>query len=300
MDNKIIIGGNVFGYSCNYKEAEKIIISGLDLGINQIDTADTYSSGNSEKIIGKIINRNKLKNKIKIYTKVGSVNYDFSNLNSKKNIYSKVDSSLKRLKIDCIDLYQLHNFDPITPLEETIESLMALKKSGKIADYGVSNFFKSNLLKIDKIKKKNLFNQLNLNILNIENEKLSKFCKIIAYGVLGRGVITDNFFSNKLSYRKSKSSSIINDLKNKKLKQYLIKLRKIAILNDLSLEQLAFNYIYNLKNVSKMIVGVNDIESLINLISKKNIKITKNRINKLQKLFLNDFSLSNNILGKFL
>ena len=60
------------------------IISGLDLGVNQIDTADTYSSGNSEKIIGKIINRNKLKNKIKIYTKVGSVNYNFLNLNSKK------------------------------------------------------------------------------------------------------------------------------------------------------------------------------------------------------------------------
>jgi len=77
-------------------------------------------------------------------------------------------------------------------------------------------------------------------------------------------------------------------------------LRKIAFLNDLSLEQLAFNYIYNLKNVSKMIVGVNDLESLINLVSKKNVKITKNKINKLQKLFLDDFGLSNNILGKFL
>lgn len=300
MDNKIIIGGNVFGYSCNYDEAEKIIISGLDLGINQIDTADTYSSGKSEKIIGKIINKNKLKNKIKIYTKVGSVNCNFTKLNSKKNIYSKIDSSLKRLKIDCIDLYQLHNFDPITPLEETIESLMALKKSGKILDFGVSNFFKSHLLEVDKIKKKKLFNQLNLNILNIENKKLSKLCKIIAYGVLGRGVITDNFFSSKLSFRKSKSSSIIKDLKNNKLRKYLIKLRKIAFLNDLSLEQLAFNYIYNLKNVSKMIVGVNDLESLINLVSKKNVKITKTKIHKLQKLFLDDFGLSNNILGKFL
>ena len=77
-------------------------------------------------------------------------------------------------------------------------------------------------------------------------------------------------------------------------------MRKIAFLNDLSLEQLAFNYIYNLKNVSKMIVGVNDLESLINLVSKKNVKITKNKINKLQKLFLDDFGLSNNILGKFL
>ena len=77
-------------------------------------------------------------------------------------------------------------------------------------------------------------------------------------------------------------------------------MRKIALLNDLSLEQLAFNYIYNLKNVSKMIVGVNDLESLINLVSKKNIKITKTKINKLQKLFLDDFGLSNNILGKFL
>lgn len=299
MNNKIILGGNLFGYNCNKKESEKLILAAFENGINKIDTSDVYTNGNSEKIIGLVLDKNKIRNKIKVFTKVGTTGFDYENCNSEKNIISKINKSLKRLKTDYIDLYQLHNFDPVTPLEETLYCLRNLKKQGKIIDYGVSNFFRKEFNLLHKFEKKKLYNQSHVNILNFENEKLNKYFKIIAYGVLGRGVISDNFFSERISKRKSYSKSIQKDLSSKIIRDSLMQLKNISIQSNMTIQQIAFNYIYKSKLISKMIIGVSNIENLLHFLKNKEKKLDLLRIKKIQNKY--KFKIKNKkFLGKYL
>jgi aryl-alcohol dehydrogenase-like predicted oxidoreductase len=112
----------------------------LDLGINFWDTANVYSYGDSERIVGEALRRFTQRDEIvvatKVFIKVGDGPGD-SGL-SRKAIMQQVDASLSRLGTDYIDLYQIHRFDPDTPVEETMEALHDLVKAGKVRYLGAS------------------------------------------------------------------------------------------------------------------------------------------------------------------
>jgi aryl-alcohol dehydrogenase-like predicted oxidoreductase len=125
-------------------EAESVstILAALDRGINVIDTAPVYGFGRSEEIVGKAIAEGSLRSKVIIATKVGLEWRDGEILrNSSRNrIMREIEDSLRRLRADHIDIYQIHWPDPQTPIEETAEAMHALFKEGKIGAIGVSNF----------------------------------------------------------------------------------------------------------------------------------------------------------------
>ena len=151
---------------------------------------------NQKKMIGNLLKRKR--NKWFISTKLGQNGLDKrEHQNSKKNIISKVDKSLKRLKTDYIDLYQLHHYDPVTPSFEIIETLNTLKKKGKILNYGLSNYGPLELKKIMGKKNSNIYsNQIHSNILKNNIDKYKFFfdkLKFITFGTLGRGLISDKF-----------------------------------------------------------------------------------------------------------
>jgi aryl-alcohol dehydrogenase-like predicted oxidoreductase len=122
-------------------EAKKLIDMSLDAGVNLIDTADVYSNGASEEIVGDIIG-NKRKNGVLIATKARFPMGDGPNDagSSRHHLVRACEASLKRLKTDVIDLYQLHEWDGQTPLEETMEALDMLVRQGKVRYIGCSNF----------------------------------------------------------------------------------------------------------------------------------------------------------------
>jgi aryl-alcohol dehydrogenase-like predicted oxidoreductase len=128
----------------------------VDAGGNFIDTADVYSLGLSETILGRWLNRKKRDDYV-IATKVrfpmgdGPNDYGLS----RKHIVSGIDASLKRLNTDYIDLYQVHRWDPDTPLEETLSTLNDLVKTGKVRYVGCSNFKGWHLQKAVDISKEN-------------------------------------------------------------------------------------------------------------------------------------------------
>lgn len=137
------IGGWMWGGT---DEAESIatIHKALDQGINLIDTAPAYGEGRSEEIIGKALAIDGLRSKALIATKAGlsfkpgeSRPYRDS---SPARLQQELDESLRRLKTDVIDLYQIHWPDPRTPIEETARALEAMHQAGKIRAIGVSNF----------------------------------------------------------------------------------------------------------------------------------------------------------------
>src|SRR5207237_7137208 len=111
-------------------------------GINVIDTAPAYGFGRSEEIVGKALAEGGLRSRVLIATKVGLEWRDGKVLRnaSRKRIMREIEDSLRRLRTDHIDIYQVHWPDPLVPIEETAEAMHVLFRQGKIGAIGVSNF----------------------------------------------------------------------------------------------------------------------------------------------------------------
>jgi aryl-alcohol dehydrogenase-like predicted oxidoreductase len=115
----------------------------LDLGINFFDTANVYSAGDSEKVLGNFLKANTRREATVIATKIHGVMRDEPNGRglSRKAIFYELDQSLQRLQTDYVDLYQIHRWDPETPIEETLEALHDVVKAGKVRYIGASSMY---------------------------------------------------------------------------------------------------------------------------------------------------------------
>ena len=138
--SKFCLGTMMFGGQTEEDESIKIIDYAFDHGVNFFDTADTYTGGRSEEIVGKAL-EGKRENAV-IATKVRNPKGPLPNQYGlgRKHILQNVDESLRKLRTDYIDLLYLHHPDDETPIEETIETMTQLVRSGKIRYYGVSNY----------------------------------------------------------------------------------------------------------------------------------------------------------------
>ena len=124
------------------EEVESLIRLAFDAGVNLIDTADAYSFGESEKLVGSALKSLGLpRNELVIATKARTKMGDGPNGGglSRYHLMGAVDQSLKRLQLDHIDLYQIHGVDPLTPLEETLSALNEIQRSGKVRYIGLCN-----------------------------------------------------------------------------------------------------------------------------------------------------------------
>lgn len=124
-------------------EAEHLVGQALDAGINFIDTADVYSGGVSEEMTGQALRNLKVaRDSVVVATKVFSETGSGANMRgaTRSHILDGVKASLKRLQLDHIDLYQIHGFDPATPIEETVRALDQLVRDGLVRYVGVSNW----------------------------------------------------------------------------------------------------------------------------------------------------------------
>jgi aryl-alcohol dehydrogenase-like predicted oxidoreductase len=141
----LAFGGNVFGWSVDEARSFELLDAFVDAGFNLIDTADMYSSwapgnrgGESETIIGKWLKQSGKREQVVIATKVAKWN-EQPGL-SPVNIQQAVEGSLKRLQVDCIDLYQAHEDDASVPLAETLGAFARLIEQGKVRAIGASNY----------------------------------------------------------------------------------------------------------------------------------------------------------------
>lgn len=135
------MGGWLWGGS-DKKDCIRTVYRAYDKGINLIDTAPVYGFGNSEEIVGEAVREINSRDNIVIATKAG-LEWRGENVyrnSTRERILKEVDDSLKRLKTDYIDIYQIHWPDPLVPIEETAEAMSYLLKDGKIRAVGVSNY----------------------------------------------------------------------------------------------------------------------------------------------------------------
>ena len=142
----LAFGGNVFGWTADEATSFRLLDAFVDAGFNLIDTADVYTrwvpghaGGESETIIGRWLKRSGKRHQVLIATKVGKDMGDGRTGLSPRWIRQAVDDSLRRLQTDRIDLYQSHDDDPATPLEETLATYGELIRAGKVRAIGASN-----------------------------------------------------------------------------------------------------------------------------------------------------------------
>jgi aryl-alcohol dehydrogenase-like predicted oxidoreductase len=136
----LVFGTNVIGGTIDEPQSFKVLDAFVAEGFTAIDTADIYTKGNSETIIGNWLKARGNRDKVLIFTKVGADNGTGSRDNSAKWVAEGVEASLKRLKTDYIDLYQTHWLDGHTPQEETLAAYAKLVEVGKVRFIGASNF----------------------------------------------------------------------------------------------------------------------------------------------------------------
>lgn len=133
-------GGVLIGGRMDYNETEKVLKRTIEEGINFIDTANTYGKGLAEEFLGKMLKGNR--DRVLLSTKVGNNRGDGPNQygGSRKHIMEQVEISLRKLQTDYLDLYQIHYYDPFTPIEETLRTFDNLVTQGKVRYIGCSNF----------------------------------------------------------------------------------------------------------------------------------------------------------------
>src|SRR5687768_14886766 len=146
--SKLCLGTMMFGAwgNTDHDESIRIIHRALDEGINAIDTADVYSAGESEEIVGKALQgrRDDVFLATKFHHQVGDNPHHRGN--SRRWIFQAVENSLRRLGTDWIDLYQVHRPEPGTDLDETLGALTDLVRQGKVRYFGTSTFGPSDIV----------------------------------------------------------------------------------------------------------------------------------------------------------
>jgi 1-deoxyxylulose-5-phosphate synthase len=185
------------------EESRPLIKQALELGINFFDTANTYSDGTSEEIVGRALKDFGRREELVIATKVFYPMRKDANSRglSRKQIMTEIDASLRRLGTDFIDLYQIHRWDKQTPIEETLEALHDLIKAGKVRYIGASSMFAwqfAKALHVADIKHLTRFvsMQNHYNLLNREEEReMMPLCAaegigVIPWSPLARGRLT--------------------------------------------------------------------------------------------------------------
>jgi aryl-alcohol dehydrogenase-like predicted oxidoreductase len=130
-------------WALNEADSQPFLRQALDLGINFFDTANVYSGGDSEVVVGRFLKANIRREAVVIATKVHGLMRDEPNGRglSRKAILFELDQSLKRLETDYVDLYQIHRWDYETPIEETLEALRDAVKTGKVRYIGASSMY---------------------------------------------------------------------------------------------------------------------------------------------------------------
>jgi aryl-alcohol dehydrogenase-like predicted oxidoreductase len=130
-------------WALNETDSQPFLRQALDLGINFFDTANVYSSGDSEVVVGRFLKANTRRESVVIATKACSMMREEPNGRglSRKEIFFELDESLRRLGTDYVDLYQIHRWDYETPIEETLEALHDAVKAGKVRYLGASSMY---------------------------------------------------------------------------------------------------------------------------------------------------------------
>ena len=278
--SKICLGTMTFGGQTSEEDAIRIVDYALDQGVNFFDTADNYTFGASEQILGKALE--KKRDLAVIATKVTNPKGPFPNQSGqgRKHILQDIEESLRSLRTDYIDIYYLHHPDPDTPMEEVIETMTNLVRSGKIRYYGLSNHstwqccaFIHKAREMHAIAPVVTESVYNLLTRGLDNEMVP-FLKEYKMGLTVYNPIAAGLLTGKHTHKKPEENTrfALNygyELRyfNEKNRAAVEALSKVAEENGMSLLEFSLQWLLNQPVVDSAIVGASKYEHIVQNLS---------------------------------
>jgi 1-deoxyxylulose-5-phosphate synthase len=281
------------------EEAREHFAEALQAGINFFDTANVYSVGVSEEITGRWLNEMANRDELVVATKVYGPMSSGQNRGglSRKAILQSCDASLKRLRMDYIDLYQIHRFDFTVPLEETLEALDSLVRAGKVRYLGASSmaawqFAKALFLQKEHGWQRFVSMQNHYNLVYREEEReMNPLCidqgvGLIPWSPLARGFLAGNrSAADKAGDTvRAKSDEFAKDMYFRESDfEVLGAVEKIARQRGVTPSQIACAWILQAPGVSAPIVGATKLKHLKESIEAVSIKLSADEVSELEK-----------------
>ena len=300
--SKICLGCMSFGqvtekrqWVLNQEETDAMIKKALDLGINFFDTANTYGDGSSETFIGNsfkkfVKDRKDIIVATKVYFNEGKL--------SKESILREIDGSLKRLQMDYVDLYIIHRWDYEHPIEETMETLNELVKSGKVRYLGCSALFPYQLLKANMIARKNgwaefISIQNHYNLIYREEERemmqLLEEEKIVMtpYSPLAAGRVC-RLYTDEKTKRSSNDPGNVKKYDHAKDVDIPViqRIKEVADKKKVTMAQVSLAWILSKPLVVSPVIGCTKISQLEELCQVFKVKLSEDEIKYLEELYV--------------
>lgn len=279
------------------KDADRLTSVAIENGVNFFDTADVYSTGISETMLGKALG--KKRKDVVIATKgegrMGTGPNDEGH--SRQHLIRACNDSLKRLNTDYIDLYQVHAFDFMTPLEEMMMTLDQLVKDGKVRYIGISNFFAWQIMKLMSIsEKQNIQKIISLQAYyslvgrDLEYETipvcLDQRIGIIVWSPLHGGILSGKYRKGKKwpkgTRLKGEGQHFPYDVE--KGEKILLVVDKISKQRNVAMSQIALNYALQKPGITSVIIGARNEKQLLENIRTRSWKLTDEEMKRLDEV----------------
>lgn len=298
--SKLCIGCMSFGkaglmhdWTLDEAESEKVIKHALDLGINFFDTANCYSSGTSEEYLGKAIKNNVARDKVVLASKV----YFNDGRLSKEAIAREIDGTLKRLGTDYLDLYIIHRFDFDTPIEETMEALNELVKSGKVRAIGASAMYGYQFYNMQLAAKEHGWTPFSTmenhyNLLYREDEReLIPICKqmgvsLVPYSPLAAGHLTrPTWNTDTLRSKTDRVAMGKYDRMEEQDMHIVSRVQELAEKYNCKMSQIAIAWQWA-KGIASPIIGVTKETYLDDAVGALDVKLTESDVAYLEEMYV--------------
>ncbi|HEX4673264.1 MAG TPA: aldo/keto reductase [Solirubrobacteraceae bacterium] len=298
----LCLGAMMFGEWGNgdHKESNAIIERALDAGINFIDTADVYSRGESEEIVGRAIKGKR--DDIVLATKFHGAMGDDPNEagNSRRWVFREVEASLKRLQTDWIDLYQVHRWDPWTDHEETLGALSDLVHQGKVRYIGSSTYPAAQMVKAQWVAKERGLERYvteqppySLLVRHVENDVLPTALEydmgVIPWSPLAGGWLSGRWRKGQDTPQSSRAQRIpqrfdMTNPANQAKLDAADALAKLAEENGLSLIHMALAFVINHPAVTAAIIGPRTLEQLESQLGAADVKLSDEILDRIDEI----------------
>ncbi len=291
------LGAMMFGAGGNpdHDETIRIIHKALDAGINFIDTADRYSRGESEEIVGKALKGRR--ENIVLATKVNGSMGDDPNQqgNSRRWIIREVEASLRRLQTDYIDLYQIHRPAPDTDIEETLSALTDLIHAGKVRVIGSSTFPASEIVEAQWVSERRALarfrtEQPPYSILNrgIEREVLPICAKygmgVMVWSPLAKGMLTGRYRKGQPLPDTLRAKYMPRQLSDADQLDAVEQLISVAQQAGLTLTQMALAFVMAHPGVTSAIIGPRTMEHLDDLLAGAGVSLSDELLDQIDQI----------------
>ena len=304
--SRICLGTMTYGkpsgrwqWALDEEQSRPFIKKSLEMGINFFDTADIYSYGDSEEIVGSALKDFAKRDEIVLATKVyNPMSADPNDTGlSRKHIMSSIDKSLKRLKTDYVDLYQIHRWDNETPIEETMEAIHDVVKAGKARYIGASSMYSWQFAKALYTADLHGWTrfvsmQPHYNLIYREEEReMIPFCldqkiAVIPWSPLARGLLTGNRSKERNETIRAKTDSFGKSLYADGDFEIAERLSEMAVQKNLPAAQIALAWMLAKPGITSPIIGATKMGHIEDAVAALSVKLTQEEVARLEELYL--------------